>query len=237
MMWIAAVSVVGFLLALAVVTLNSSNTVVAHRLSPLAPATTAPTTTTSTTTNSTTPPTPAPPKTADLTQWQAFGGIDHQFGDGGSSVVLDTHDSVWNWSSKWSGLIAPGDARCSVHIHARVRDISHANFVPGGYAIGLAELDSPGLAKPTLRGWAVQYDFGQNGYRTTTYPGDTEVGRAPGPLDHRWHVIDLSVDGGGVLTQTVDGTTVVHQSHRGGCGKPVFRVWAGAAEFADVAIN
>jgi hypothetical protein len=49
-------------------------------------------------------------------------------------------------------------------------------------------------------------------------------------------VIDLSVDGSGVVTQTVDGTTVV-QSRPGGCGQPVFRVWAGAAEFADVAIS
>jgi len=174
---------------------------------------------------------------ADLRQWQTFGGIDAALSADGTSVLLDTHDTTDTWATKWSGLIAPGESRCTVHFHARVRDRTHSSGLPGGYGVGLGSLDTPDEPMPTLDGWGLQYDFGQQGYRTALYPSDGDTGLVSATLDHEWHEIDLLADEFGELTETVDGTAFVRQRTPGGCGHPVIRVWAGAVEFANVVVS
>lgn len=165
----------------------------------------------------------------DFNSWNQFGGIDAQFSDEGRSVLLDTHDTTDTWRTKWSGLIDVGPPMCAMRFSGRVRDISHDTGVPGGFAIGLGKL-SPESAE--LSGSAVQFDFGQQGYRTALYPSDTDVGLDSASLDHRWHDVEVTINETS-HTLTVDGRTVARSDASGTCGQPVLRVWAGAAEFSD----
>ncbi|ART68258.1 hypothetical protein BTO20_06370 [Mycobacterium dioxanotrophicus] len=168
----------------------------------------------------------------DFRTWTAFGGIDTQFGDDGRSVVLDTHDTTDTWRTKWSGLAQPGPARCDLRMTGRVRDISHSDGVAGGFGIGLATLTPGDPATAALDGTAIQFDFGQQGFRTADYPGDTDHGLQPGRLDHDWHNVEIAIDAN-AHTLSIDGLQVSSVATGARCGNPVIRVWAGAAEFAD----
>ena len=179
----------------------------------------------------------APLNAMSLNGWSQFGGIDAHPGTSGDTVVLDTHNTTDTWTTKWSGLIAPAESACTLHVSTRVRDISHTLGVPGGYGIGLATTKDDPPGQVTLDGTAIQYDFGQQGYRTAIYPNDSAFGLAPAPLDHDWHTIDVAFDAQGVASETVDGKLMVHQPVGKLCGQPVIRVWAGAVEFGDVAIS
>lgn len=172
-----------------------------------------------------------------LNGWNQFGGIDAHAGSSGDTVVLDTHNTTSNWTTKWSGLIAPSEPSCTLHVSTRVRDLSHTPGVPGGYGIGLVTTKEDPPGQVVLTGTAIQYDFGQQGYRTAIYPDDSAFGLAPAPLDHDWHSIEVSFNAQGVASETVDGKVMVQQQIDKLCGKPVIRVWAGAVEFGDVSIS
>lgn len=168
----------------------------------------------------------------DFRSWAAFGGVDARFSADGTTATLDTHDTTDTWRTKWSGLIQPGPARCDLHMTGRVRDISHDDGVPGGFGIGLATLAPGDPTTAELTGSAIQFDFGQQGFRTAIYPGDADSGLAPAPLDHDWHDIEITVDAA-THTLFVDGHVVSSVPTGARCGNPVIRVWAGSAEFAD----
>lgn len=180
---------------------------------------------------------PNPHNAMSLNGWNQFGGIDAHSGPGGDTVVLDTHNTTETWTTKWSGLIAPAESACTLHFSTRVRDISHTSGVPGGYGIGLATMEADSTGQMALNGTAIQYDFGQQGYRTAIYPDDSAFGLAPAAFDHDWHTIDVSFDAQGVASETVDGKVMVQQSVDKVCGQPVIRVWAGAVEFGDVTVS
>jgi hypothetical protein len=184
---------------------------------------------------STTPPTAHDAMSLD--GWNQFGGIDAHAGPTGDTVVLDTHDTTANWATKWSGLIAPTEPSCTLHVSTRVRDISHTPGVPGGYGIGLATTKDDPPGQLTLNGTAIQYDFGLQGYRTAIYPDDSAFGLAPAALDHDWHTIEVTFNAQGIASETVDGKVMVQQQIGKLCGKPVIRVWAGAVEFGDISIS
>ncbi len=194
---------------------------------------------TETTTNTAAPPPvipdwPVPGSNfADFTTWTAFGGIDARYGDNGRSVVLDTHDTTDTWRTKWSGLIQAGPPMCSMHLTGRVRDLTHAVGTPGGFGIGLASIDSGNPADVTLSGNAIQFDFGQNGYRMAAYPSDGDYGLEPGVLDNEWHDIEVIVTAES-FTLSVDGQLASTTPMTTSCGQPVIRVWAGAAEFSSI---
>ncbi|SBS75495.1 hypothetical protein MHPYR_230065 [uncultured Mycobacterium sp.] len=162
--------------------------------------------------------------------WAGFGGVDAQFTDSGRTVFLDTHDTTDTWRTKWSGLIQTGPPLCGFRLTGRVRDASHTVGVPGGFGIGMGELGPGDPASADLTGSAIQFDFGQNGYRLAIYPSDDDNGLAPAALDNHWHDIDLTVDAE-ESTLLVDGRQVAKTTSPGHCGHPVIRVWAGAAEF------
>jgi hypothetical protein len=168
----------------------------------------------------------------DFRTWTAFGGIDAQFGSDGTSVTLDTHDTTDTWRTKWSGLIQPGPTRCDLRMTGRVRDISHAQGVPGGFGIGLATVTPGDPASAQLDGTAIQFDYGQQGFRTALYPSDGDSGLQPGSLDHGWHDIEITIDAH-THTLSVDGHRASSVPTGGRCGNPVIRIWAGSAEFAD----
>lgn len=173
---------------------------------------------------------------ANLSTWIAFGGIDTQYSNNGRSVILDTHDTTDTWRTKWSGLIQPGPPMCSMHLTGRVRDITHAVGTPGGFAVGLATIDSGDPTDTTLSGSAIQLDFGQSGYRAAMYPSDGDRGLTLGVLDHEWHDIEVVVTAD-MLTLSVDHRLVSRTTMATACGQPVIRVWAGAAEFSDFQLH
>jgi hypothetical protein len=179
---------------------------------------------------------PAAP-VVDFRNWQTFGGIDANISDDGRSVVLDTHDTRENWKAVWSGLIAPGQPRCSTRITGSARDISHRSGVTGGFGIGLATLQKDASGQEVAYGSAVQYDFGLNGYFAVAYPTAQSYSLVPAPLDHVWHEFDIAVDENGWITADVDGNTVVRAKGDAVCGMPTIRVWAGAAEFRDFSVQ
>jgi hypothetical protein len=168
----------------------------------------------------------------DFSAWTRFGGIDATFSDNGESVRLDTHDTTATWRTNWSGLISPLTTTCAVRIVGRARDISHASGVPGGFGIGLGTLAPSNPDNATLSGTAMHYDFGQQGFRTASYPSDGDHGLTLAPLDHRWHDIEVIIDATS-HTLNVDGQTVAKTPFGGRCGHPFIRVWAGSAEFAE----
>jgi hypothetical protein len=180
---------------------------------------------------------PTPHDAMSLNGWNQFGGIDAHAGPSGDTVVLDTHDTTTTAATKWSGLIAPAQPSCSLHVTTRVRDVSHTPGVPGGYGIGLVSTKQDPPGQVVLIGTAIQYDFGLQGYRTAIYPEDSAFGLAPASLDHDWHTIEVSFDAQGLASESVDGKVVVQQQIGQLCGKPVIRVWAGAVEFGDVSIS
>ncbi len=179
---------------------------------------------------------PTPQDAMSLNGWNQFGGIDAHAGPSGDTVVLDTHNTTANWATKWSGLIAPAEPSCTLHVSTRVRDLSHTLGVPGGYGIGLVTTTEDPPGQVILNGTAIQYDFGEQGYRTAIYPQDSAFGLASAALDHDWHTIEVSFDAQGVASESVDGKLVVRQQIDKLCGKPVIRVWAGAVEFGDISI-
>lgn len=166
----------------------------------------------------------------DFSSWSSFGGVDAQFTDNGRTAFLNTHDTTDTWHTKWSGLIQEGEPLCAFRLTGRVRDASHTVGVPGGLGIGTAELGSGDPAEASLTGSAIQFDFGQNGYRLAVYPSDNDNGLVPAALDNQWHDIDLTVDDK-ASTLLVDGRLAAKALSPGQCGHPVIRVWAGAAEF------
>ncbi|GAY13878.1 hypothetical protein MSZK_06040 [Mycobacterium sp. shizuoka-1] len=168
----------------------------------------------------------------DFSSWARFGAIDARFTDGGRSVMLDTHDTTDTWQTKWSGLIQQGPAVCSFRLTGSVRDVSHTAGVPGGFGIGLADLGPGDPKQAELTGSAVQFDFGQGGYRMAIYPRDDDNGLIPAELDSRWHTVEITVDPQS-SSLAVDGRQVATTTGPARCGHPVVRVWAGAAEFAD----
>jgi hypothetical protein len=168
----------------------------------------------------------------DFSSWTTFGGIDAEFSDHGRSVLLDTHDTTETWRTKWSGLIQDGPSMCAMRFTGRARDVSHAAGVPGGFGIGLATLGPGDPDTADLSGTAIQFDFGQQGFRSASYPTDTDFGLEPAPLDHQWHQIEVIVKETS-HTLVVDGRTVTNREVPGRCGNPVIRVWAGSAEFTD----
>jgi hypothetical protein len=167
--------------------------------------------------------------------WTGFGGIDADFSNSGQSVLLDTHDTTDTWRTKWSGLISPITTTCAARIVGRARDASHTAGIPGGFGIGLATLSGV-AADATLTGTAMQYDFGQLGFRTAIYPSDSDHGLAPAALDHDWHQVEVIINADS-HTLIVDGQTVATTRAGGQCGHPVIRVWAGSAEFADFTVT
>ncbi len=176
------------------------------------------------------------PSHIDFADWTRFGGIDASPGDGGESVRLDTHDTTDTWRTKWSGLISPKTTACSVRVVGRVRDISHTSGVSGGFSIGMGTLAPGSVDDAELAGAAIQFDFGQRGYRSAVYPSDTDNGLVPAALDHEWHQVEL-VMAADSHTLAVDGQTVVTAPAGRQCGQPFIRVWAGTAEFADFTVT
>lgn len=172
----------------------------------------------------------------DFTGWNRFGGIDATFSDNGHSVRLDTHDNVDTWKTKWSGLTRPISPACSLRVTGRVRDVSHTRGVTGGYGIGIAKVAGPPAAEE-LKGSAVQYDFGQQGWRLAEYPSDSDSGLIAVPLDNDWHAIDVTITSTGAVSVDLDGKHAVRATMAPGCGQPTIRVWAGAAEFADMLVG
>jgi hypothetical protein len=168
----------------------------------------------------------------DFSSWASFGGIDARFTEDGRAVSLDTHDTTDTWHTKWSGLIQQGPPQCTFRLTGRVRDTSHAVGVAGGFGIGMGDVGSGDPTTATLTGSAIQFDFGQNGYRMAVYPSDNDNGLTPAALDNHWHDIDLTVDTRG-SSLLVDGRQVAETTSAGQCGHPVIRIWAGAAEFAN----
>lgn len=190
---------------------------------------------------STSPPIPSsnPPTLAavDFRSWQAFGGIDAQVSNDGRSVVLDTHNTTENWTTAWSGIMAPGAPRCSTHITGSARDISHNFGAAGGFGIGLTTLQKDASGQEASYGSAVQYDFGLTGYFAVAYPTAESYSLVPAPLDHEWHRFDISIDTNGWITAQVDGQTVVRAKGDAVCGSPTIRVWAGSAEFREFSVE
>ncbi|CAM3942601.1 hypothetical protein H7J08_02385 [Mycobacterium frederiksbergense] len=180
---------------------------------------------------------PFPPSVvASFEDWTRFGGIDATVSETGAAVVLDTHDTVETWDTKWSGLKLDGPEVCSLQVTGRVRSISHSPGVAGGFGIGIGAVE--GLAEfETLMGAAVQFDVGQQGYRLATYPSDGDSGFVAAALDHAWHTIDLTIEESGAVLLEVDGRLAVEGTLSSACGRPIVRVWAGAAEFADFVIE
>ncbi len=168
----------------------------------------------------------------DFRTWAPFGGVDARFADNGRSVVLDTHDTVDTWQTKWSGLIDQGTPMCEFRINGKVRSVSHRAGVPGGFAIGLTALGAGEPTPAVLTGTGVQFDFGFNGFRVARYPDDSGQSVAVGPLDNEWHRIEVAI-GPAAHTLIVDGMPALQTPGSGQCGTPTLRVWAGAAEFAD----
>jgi hypothetical protein len=172
----------------------------------------------------------------DFAGWTKFGGIDAAFSDSGESVVLDTHDTTDTWHTKWSGLISPKTTACAMRIAGRVRDISHTSGVPGGFGIGVGTLGPGNTDGAELAGSAIQFDFGQQGYRTAIYPSDSDHGLVSAALDHQWHQIDVVINADS-HTLAVDGHTAATTPAGGQCGRPVIRVWAGSAEFDQFTVT
>lgn len=182
------------------------------------------------------PPWGSTPLYIDFSAWTRFGGIDADFSNNGESVLLDTHDTTDTWRTKWSGLISPLTTTCAARIVGRARDLSHISGAPGGFAIGLGTLGSGNPDDAALSGTAIQFDFGQQGFRTAIYPSDSDHGLAPAALDHQWHDIEVTVDTNS-HTLIVDGQTVARTQAGGQCGHPLIRVWAGSAEFANFTVT
>ena len=172
----------------------------------------------------------------DFAGWTRFGGIVATTDNGGESVQLDTHDTTETWRTKWSGLISPKTTACSARIVGRVRDISHSTGVPGGFSVGMGTLGPGSVDDAELTGAAIQFDFGQRGYRSALYPSDTDNGLVPATLDHEWHQVELVMTADS-HTLAVDGHTVVTAPGGRQCGQPFIRVWAGAAEFAEFTVT
>ena len=135
-------------------------------------------------------------------------------------------------------MVSPLTTTCAARIAGRVRDASHTSGTPGGFgfAIGLGTLNSGDPDDATLSGTAIQFDFGQQGFRTAIYPSDSDYGLAPAALDHQWHDIEVTVDTNS-HTLIVDGQTVAQTQAGGQCGHPLVRVWAGSAEFANFTVT
>jgi hypothetical protein len=172
----------------------------------------------------------------NFAEWTKFGGIDASFSDNGESVVLDTHDTTDTWHTKWSGLISPNTTACAMRIVGRARDVSHTIGVPGGFGIGVGTLRPGNADDAELTGTAIQFDFGQQGYRTAIYPSDSDYGLTPAPLDYQWHQIEVVINATS-HTLAVDGRTVATTPAAGQCGQPVIRVWAGSAEFDQFTVT
>ncbi|SHU17478.1 Uncharacterised protein [Mycobacteroides abscessus subsp. abscessus] len=172
----------------------------------------------------------------DFTSWNRFGGIDATFSDNGHTVRLDTHDNVDTWKTKWSGLTRPISPACSLRVTGRVRDVSHTRGVAGGYGLGITDVAGlPGAEE--LRGSAVQYDFGQRGWRLTQYPSDSDSDLIAAQLDNDWHTIDVTITSAGAVSVDLDGKQAVRATTAPSCGYATIRVWAGAAEFADMLVG
>ncbi|MDZ4270550.1 MAG: hypothetical protein U1D00_33580 [Mycobacterium sp.] len=172
----------------------------------------------------------------DFSSWQPFGGIEADVSPAGRVVVLDTHDTTDTWTTKWSGIALRDNTTCSMSMSGRVRDISHRRAVPGGYGIGIAWVDGT-AGREVLTGAAVQYDFGRQGYRLTTYPEDSDTALIEAPVDNDWHSFTVDIDSTGTAIFQLDGVPVVNDKLESSCGRPVIRVWAGAVEFADIAVE
>jgi len=172
----------------------------------------------------------------DFASWTVFGGIDADIRDDGESVVLHTHDTTETWRTKWSGLISPLTTTCAARIVGQVRDVSHELGVPGGFSIGLGTLEPGDPKDAELTGTAIQFDFGQRGFRTALYPTDSDHGLVTAHLDQRWHQIEVIIDAE-THTLIVDGQEMAKTQTGGQCGHPFIRVWAGSAEFADFTVS
>ena len=57
--------------------------------------------------------------------------------------------------------------------------------MPGGYGFGLTTLKPASGGYPASYGGGIQYDFGQKGYRTVSYPSDDDYSLDSAPLDHQ----------------------------------------------------
>jgi serine/threonine protein kinase len=169
-------------------------------------------------------------------EWQPFGGIDAQLSGDGRSALLDTHNTTQNWTTVWSGLIAPGPPQCGIHITGQARDISHTAGVAGGFGIGLTTLQKDASGVPALFGSAVQYDLGLKAYFAVRYPTAEAYSLQTAPLDHEWHQFDIRIDAQGWITADIDGKPTVHTQGSPVCGTPTLRVWAGSAEFRDFSV-
>lgn len=171
-----------------------------------------------------------------LTDWEAVGGIDVRASNGSTGATLDTHDTTDTWVTKWSGLVRRSGDICGTTISAQIRDVSHRLGVPGGYGLGLTR---PTGSHPAnlLTGTAVQYDFGQRGYRLATYPSDGDFGLVPADLDNAWHDVELTVGSDQSISMRVDGKQVASRTSVGTCGRPTIRVWAGSIEVRNVTVR
>lgn len=173
---------------------------------------------------------------SNFNMWTPFGGVDAGIADGGRSVMLNTHDTTASWSTKWSGLAYRGQTTCSVDISGHIRDVSHNVATPGGFGIGLAAIEGSGNDEE-LRGVAIQFDYGFQGYRTVRYPDDSTVSVAPAQLDSNDHTVRVRIDGLGNYTMDVDGVTKVSTHGVRTCGNPAIRIWAGATTFRDFSVK
>jgi hypothetical protein len=172
----------------------------------------------------------------DFAAWQSFGAVHVDFAANGRTAMVDTRDTVDTRRTKWSGLISTRTTACAVRIVGRVRDRNHDVGRAGGFAIGLGELLPGDPADAQLAGSAIQFDFGQRGFRTAVYPGDTDHGVRTATLDNGWHDVEVFIDSSSHVL-TVDGTEAVRTTLGGQCGRPFIRVWAGATEFSNFTVT
>jgi hypothetical protein len=149
--------------------------------------------------------------------------------DGVMRIVFDQQLTPAN---EWAGVVAdiPTSCHYAIEMQARVTN-QIENY--GGYGIASGRLNS----KSQPEGVAFQYDFGFFGYRTLTYPDDTQLPThsVVAHIDNGWHQLLIIFDSS--MTAYVDGRLVISQAATQTCGVPIVRVWSAMAEFRKFRIG
>jgi pimeloyl-ACP methyl ester carboxylesterase len=156
--------------------------------------------------------------------WQPVGGATLTTQPGGVFEVQ--YDPTY-----WGGAIAHTDAGCNYTFSGQGRVLSG-----GGYGMTVwASVDQDG----TPHGQAIQYDMGEDGYRDTALPENSETGSVyPAPLDGNWHRVSVQVLDGR-YTSSVDGKVIFTGTMTDPCTSDVFiRLWNSTdAEFRDMTVT
>ena len=136
--------------------------------------------------------------------------------------------SVQSSQQYWGGVRALTKA-CDYKFSAQARVLSGK-----GYGLNVRETFGPGDV--AQEGHGFQYDPGAEGLRDIEYP---DVEASPTALlltDNGWHTVVVEVQDGRYRT-TLDGALVFTGTTAATCGQLYIRVWSGAAEFRNVALE